>query len=132
MVVETRLLKDDIMNDLMKMMRTLTLILSVLLAASTARAQTPSDDGWNVGIYPVFGWLPLGIDINVDVPPFDDGAGGGAGDIVDSRFDGAFLVGFYASKGSSESTAMACGPPSAAIARHGQTSPSTPTSSTFT
>jgi hypothetical protein len=99
MVVETRLLKDDIMNDLMKMMRTLTLILSVLLAASTARAQTPSDDGWNVGIYPVFGWLPLGIDINVDVPPFDDGAGGGAGDIVDSRFDGAFLVGFYASKG---------------------------------
>ena len=35
----------------------------------------------------------------MDVPPFDDDTGGGAGEIIDSRFDGAFLGGFYASKG---------------------------------
>lgn len=84
----------------MKTIRTLTLILTVVLAiAGNARAQSPSRDDWKVGIYPVFGWLPLGIDIKVDVPPFDSGDGGGAGEIVDSRFDGAFLAGFYASKG---------------------------------
>ena len=83
-----------------KMMRHVTLILCALLAtAGSARAQTTSDDGWNVGIYPVFGWIPLGIDIKVDVPPFDDGDGGGAGQIADGRFDGAFLAGFYVSKG---------------------------------
>jgi hypothetical protein len=82
------------------MMRNLTLILIVVLgAAGSARAQTTSDDDWNVGIYPVFGWIPLDIDIKVDVPPFDSGEGGGTGEIVDGRFDGAFLVGFYASKG---------------------------------
>ena len=85
---------------LMKTMRNLTLILSLLLAtAGSARAQTPSNDNWHVGIYPVFGWIPLDIDIKVDVPPFDDGEGGGTGSIVDGRFDGAFLAGFYASKG---------------------------------
>jgi hypothetical protein len=76
--------------------------LATVLAASTAATAQPassSDDGWNVAIYPVFAWVPLDIDIKVDVPPFDSGEGGGAGDIVDSRFDGAFLGGFYASKG---------------------------------
>jgi len=84
-----------------KMTRYLTLMLSVLLvAANTARAQTPSNDDWNVGIYPVFGWVPVDIDIKVDVPPSDNDQGGGSGEIVDGRFDGAFLAGFYASKGS--------------------------------
>src|SRR5262245_56466011 len=82
------------------MMRTLTLGLVFALAtAGSARAQAAPADDWNVGIYPVFGWIPVGIDIKVDVPPFDDGSGGGIGDIVDGRFDGAFLAGFYASKG---------------------------------
>jgi hypothetical protein len=82
------------------MMRNLLLILSVVLAgAGSARAQTTSNDDWNVGIYPVFAWIPLDIDIKVDVPPFDNGEGGGTGEIVDGRFDGAFLAGFYASKG---------------------------------
>jgi hypothetical protein len=82
------------------MIRNLTLILGVVLAfAGSARAQTPSNDHWNVGIYPVFAWIPLDIDIKVDVPPFDNGDGGGTGEIVDGRFDGAFLAGFYASKG---------------------------------
>jgi hypothetical protein len=79
-------------------MRSLALCLTIVLAAAAnARAQT-SDD-WNVGIYPVFGWIPLDIDIAVEVPPFDDGEGGGSGSIVDGRFDGAYLGGFYASKG---------------------------------
>jgi hypothetical protein len=67
-----------------------------LTGAGVAGAQTGD---WNAGIYPVFGWLPLDIDIEVDVPPFDDGTGGGSGEIIDSRFDGAFLGGFYVSKG---------------------------------
>jgi len=81
--------------------RTFLLVLILAITgAGAATAQTSSpDDGWNVAIYPVFGWLPLDIDIEVDVPPFDDGTGGGAGEIIDSRFDGAFLGGFYASKG---------------------------------
>lgn len=77
--------------------------LAILLGgAATASAQPAAgsdDDGWNVAIYPVFGWVPLGIDIDIDVPPFDGGEGGGAGKILESRFDGAFLGGFYASKG---------------------------------
>jgi len=73
----------------------------LLAAAGVANAQTSSnDDDWKVAIYPVFGWLPLGIDIKVDVPDLPDGGGGGgSADIVDGRFDGAFLGGFYASKG---------------------------------
>ena len=83
-----------------KTMRYLTLLLTVLLVgANSAQAQTGSNDTWNVGIYPAFGWVPIDIDIKVDVPPFDNGAGGGSGEIVDGRFDGAFLAGFYASKG---------------------------------
>jgi hypothetical protein len=85
---------------MMTTMRNLTLILGLVLAAAgSARAQTPSTDNWKIGIYPVFGWIPLDIDIKVDVPPFDDGEGGGSGSIVDGRFDGAFLAGLYASKG---------------------------------
>jgi hypothetical protein len=82
------------------MMRSLTLMVSVVLVtAGSARAQTPSDESWNVGIYPILGWIPLDIDIKVDVPPFDNGEGGGTGETVDGRFDGAFLAGFYAAKG---------------------------------
>jgi hypothetical protein len=69
--------------------------LCVLGTASGAFAQ----GGWDVAVYPVLGWLPLGININVDVPPFDGGGGtGGDRDIIDGRFDGAFLGGFTAQK----------------------------------
>jgi hypothetical protein len=66
--------------------------------ATTAIAQGASraDSGWNVGLYPVFVWVPSGIDIDVELPP--DG-GGDAGSIVDGRFDGAYLGGFYLSRG---------------------------------
>ena len=47
----------------------------------------------------MLGWVPLGIGIDVEVPPGDGGGNGGAGEIIDGRFDGAFLGGFSASKG---------------------------------
>jgi hypothetical protein len=43
-------------------------------------------------------WVPTHIGIDVDVPPAD-GDGGGTGDILDSRFDGAFFGGVAASNG---------------------------------
>jgi hypothetical protein len=59
-----------------------------------------AQDGWKVAIYPVLGWLPLGIELNVNVPPGDGGGpSGGGGDIIDSRFDGAYLGGISAEKG---------------------------------
>jgi hypothetical protein len=54
--------------------------------------------GWDVAIYPVLVWIPLGIGIDVEVPP-DGGNGGGSGSIVDGRFDGAYLGGLSASNG---------------------------------
>ena len=75
------------------------LLLAVLLATvpAPAAAQTPDDD-WRVSVYPVLGWVPFGIDIDVSLPP-SDGDGGFAGEIVDSRFDGAFLGGLSLQKG---------------------------------
>jgi hypothetical protein len=69
----------------------------------TARAQSNvqnagTSNGWDVSVYPVFAWVPLGIGIDVDVPPID-GGGGGSGEIIDSRFDGAFFGGVAASNG---------------------------------
>ena len=67
------------------------------LAQGTAGAPAPQE-GWDVAVYPILAWVPLGIGIGVDIPPFD-GDGGGSGDIVDSRFDGAFFGGVTASNG---------------------------------
>jgi hypothetical protein len=66
---------------------------------TTAAPSSDPYDDWKVGIYPIFVWLPFGIGIDVTVPPDDNGQGGGSGEIVDSRFDGAYLGGFYTSKG---------------------------------
>jgi hypothetical protein len=76
--------------------------LALLVAApATVGAQTSTDapppsQGWNVGVYPVLAWVPTGIEIDLDLPPAE---GGDVGSIVESRFDGAYLGGFYASKG---------------------------------
>jgi len=75
----------------------------VACLGETARAQSiaqPADEeeGWSVAVYPLLAWIPVSIGIDVDIPPFD-GAGGGAGNIVDSRFDGAFFGGVNASNG---------------------------------
>jgi hypothetical protein len=78
------------------MLRTSVLLSAFLVSAvAPARAQ-----GWDVAVYPVLGWVPFGIDLNVNVPPFDGGNGtGGDVDIIDSQVDGAFLGGFTASNG---------------------------------
>jgi hypothetical protein len=68
-------------------------------AQPAAAATSGSDGGWQVALYPVLVWVPLGIEIDVTVPPNDGGGGGGGGESVDGRFDGAFLGGFSVSKG---------------------------------
>ena len=78
-----------------KLVLSLALVCSMVCGRS-AEAQT-SDD-WRVAVYPVLAWVPLGIGIDVEVPPFDGGSGG-AGDIIDGRFDGAFLGGVSVSNG---------------------------------
>jgi hypothetical protein len=72
-------------------------VLALALIATlpgAAGAQTTST-GWNVGIYPAFLWIPTSTNIDVEAPPDN---GGDVGSIVESRFDGAYLGGFYASK----------------------------------
>jgi hypothetical protein len=81
----------------------------VLALASAAGAQTtpgpanpPSDAGWKFNVYPVFAWIPLGISIDVSVPPVDGGGGGGAGgsgQTLTGRFDGVFLGRFGVTHG---------------------------------
>jgi hypothetical protein len=68
-------------------------------AQTQAPASTGQDDNWKVAVYPIFVWVPFGLGIDVTVPPNDDGEGGGRGEIIDSRFDGAYLGGFYAERG---------------------------------
>lgn len=67
-------------------------------AQSSAQAQ---NEGWKVAVYPILAWVPLGIGIDVNVPP-DTGDGGTGpdfgGKIIDGRFDGAFFGGVSAEK----------------------------------
>jgi hypothetical protein len=73
--------------------------LAALCIFGTA-AFAAAQDGWKVAVYPVLGWLPLGININVNVPPGEGGGPSGAGgDIIEGRFDGAYLGGVSAEKG---------------------------------
>jgi hypothetical protein len=77
----------------------------VLAMAGVASAQTQtttsggSDHGLKVTIYPILAWVPLGIGIDVTVPPIEGGGGGGGGKIIDGRFDGAFFGGLSVSQG---------------------------------
>jgi hypothetical protein len=75
----------------------------VVVLNSGASAQTPPTDpaneGWQINVYPVLVWVPLGININVDLPPVNGGGSGDSGAIVDGRFDGAFLGGASATNG---------------------------------
>jgi hypothetical protein len=69
----------------------------VASAQTQATTSTGSDHGLKVTIYPILVWVPLGIDINVTVPPGEGGGGGGGGKIIDGRFDGAFFGGLSVS-----------------------------------
>jgi hypothetical protein len=74
-------------------------VMIVQIAAVPQRADAQDrQEGWNVAVYPVLAWVPLSIGIDVDIPP-STGDAGGAGTIVESRFDGAFLGGVTASNG---------------------------------
>jgi hypothetical protein len=70
--------------------------------AGTAFAQTQvvpvGNPGWSVRLYPLFVWIPFNISADVNAPP-DDGDDGIAGDILESRFDGAYYGGVAASYG---------------------------------
>jgi hypothetical protein len=79
----------------------LCLTLAILLGSASAASAQSSDDV-KVTIYPVFAWVPTSINIDLNLPPFDGGGGGSGGgdvEIVDSRFDGAFLGGIAVTKG---------------------------------
>jgi len=80
----------------------LTILCVVFLHAvalpQRAAAAPAEQEGWDVAVYPILAWLPLSIGIDVNIPPFE-GNVGGAGNIVDSRFDGAYLGGVAASNG---------------------------------
>jgi hypothetical protein len=79
-------------------MRTRIAALVVLcLMARPAVARGQQED-WKVAVYPILAWVPMDIGIDVAIPPFDN-EDGGAGDILESRFDGAFLGGVAASNG---------------------------------
>ena len=87
------------MRGVMATAALLVLTATAAIAQPQAPAAINQQDDWKVAIYPIFVWVPLGIDIDVEVPPFEGGGDGGAGAIVDGRFDGAFLGGFSAAKG---------------------------------
>ena len=65
---------------------------SVVARAQSSSQASSSRTDWQVAVYPILAWVPFDIDIGVDVPP-SGGDDGGSGQIVDSRFDGAFLGG---------------------------------------
>lgn len=77
-------------------MKAAALALLFITAAAAAEAQPAGSDGWRVSAYPIFVWIPAGIDISVELPP-DDGGGGGS--ILDGRFDGAYFGGLTAQRG---------------------------------
>src|SRR6185436_3676199 len=79
--------------------RYLRVTVLVALCSFGTAAFAAAQDGWKVAIYPVLGWVPLGIDMNISVPPGDGIGDGGGGDIIDGRFDGAYLGGVSAEKG---------------------------------
>lgn len=89
---------------MMRLLRIVCLTVCLAGVSHIAEAQTNAsgsnaEPDWQVTIYPVLAWVPLDIAIDVDIPPVDAGGGGGSGQILDSRFDGAFFAGVAASNG---------------------------------
>ena len=91
-------------SNMGELRRVVTCLVFGLTLTGTAFAQSSgsgsSDSGWKVTVYPVLAWLPTHINIDVNLPPIDGGGGeGSGGEIVDSRFDGAYLGGFVIANG---------------------------------
>ena len=78
-------------------------LMILVVSAPPAAAQTQSGgDDWKISIYPVFAWVPIGIAVDVNVPPVSGGGGTGpefGGKILDKRLDGAFFGGLSAARG---------------------------------
>ena len=72
-------------------------------APASVPAQVPPSsrpDGWVIAVYPIYGWVPFNISIQVDRPDGDGDSGDAiSGEILDSRFDGAYLGGVAATNG---------------------------------
>lgn len=66
-------------------------------AQGAAPASTSQSGDWEFTVYPILVWVPVNIGIDVNVPIDGGGGDGIRGEIVDSRFDGAYLGGFSAS-----------------------------------
>lgn len=85
----------------MSVFRIIVLLLYVVGLSANARAQSAqgasAGNDWTVSVYPIFVWVPLDLGIDIDVT----GGGGdsASGQILESRFDGAFFGGATASKG---------------------------------
>lgn len=73
-------------------------VLVAVCMAMHARAARAQDAGWDVNVYPILAWVPIGITVEVDVPPVG-GDGGGSGQSLDSQLDGAFFAGVAVSNG---------------------------------
>ena len=73
--------------------------------AGNARAQNASappepSRQWHTTIYPILVWVPLDTSASVSVPPPSGGSGGPTtGEILDSRFDGAYFGGLTVTNG---------------------------------
>ncbi len=88
---------------MMRAIRIVFLAVCLAVVSETARAQTvapasSAEQDWHVTVYPVLAWVPLDIAIDVNIPPTNVD-GGGSGQILESRFDGAFFGGVTASNG---------------------------------
>jgi hypothetical protein len=72
---------------------------SQIAAAQTAAPGSNTAQDWQVTVYPILVWAPIGVGIEVNVPPVDAGGSGGSGEILNSKLDGAFFGGLAASNG---------------------------------
>ena len=79
-----------------------TVLCGITLARPVAAQNVsgPSaDTDWKITVYPLLVWVPLGLSIDVNVPPIEGGGSGASGEILDGRFDGAFFGGVAATNG---------------------------------
>jgi len=88
----------------MRPVRIVFLIMCLAVVSRWAGAQTDpaastTNQDWHVTIYPVLVWVPLDIAFDATIPPTNGGGEGASGQILNSRFDGAFFAGAAASNG---------------------------------
>jgi hypothetical protein len=94
--------RRTLMPQLLRKWSCAAMIAVALFHPAAAQSQSPPANDWRIAVYPVMAWVPISIDIDVNVPPIS-GSGGSTpefgGRIVEGRFDGAFFGGLSAAKG---------------------------------